>query len=126
MSRLDFYLIALVFILGTASTAYGGAFLDSGGTFTTISVPGAYSTDAACGINDSGDIVGVYISPTLNPLYGYPANGFSDVGGTFTTINVPGAGDTVAEGINNSGVIVGYYQQTSSYPSLGTAGFIDT
>ena len=33
-------------------------FVDTGGSFTTIDVPGASSTQGAFGINDSGQIVG--------------------------------------------------------------------
>ena len=42
---------------------------------------------------------------------------------SFTTIDVPGASETFAEGINNSGQIVGIYYVTPT--SLGQ-GFLDT
>jgi probable HAF family extracellular repeat protein len=79
--------------------------LYSGGTFTTISVPGALSTEAR-GINDSGQIVGTYGDSGTG-------HGFVDIGGSFTTIDVPGAITTSALGINNSGQIVGFFQDAT-------------
>jgi hypothetical protein len=46
------------------ATGTHGYFLDVGGRFTTIDVPGAALT-LAVGINDSGQIVGVYSSGLL-------------------------------------------------------------
>jgi len=72
------------------------SFLFDDGTFTTIDVPGA---GYASGINDRGQIVGVY------HIY----SSFLLDHGTFTTIDVPGASFTEASGINNRGQIVGDY-----------------
>jgi hypothetical protein len=71
-------------------------FLDVGGTFTQIAVPGATS---ASGINDAGQIVG-----TANG-HGY----LLDSDGTFIQIDVPGAIATNASGINDAGQIVGTF-----------------
>jgi uncharacterized membrane protein len=49
------------------------------------------------------------------------SHGFLDTGGSFTTIDFPGGGDTNPIGINNSGQIVGYYDDAS-----GIHGFLDT
>src|SRR5215217_4682083 len=59
---------------------------------------------AACGINNRGQIVGLY-----NDESGQ--HGFLLSGGTYTTINFPGASTqgTQAQGINNRGDIVGVY-----------------
>jgi hypothetical protein len=43
-------------------TFYG--FVDTGGSFTTIDVPGASSTQGAFGINDSGQVVGWWFDVT--------------------------------------------------------------
>ncbi len=40
-------------------------------------------------------------------------NGFVDNSGVFSAFDVPGAAQTLAEGINNSGQIVGYYYDAS-------------
>ena len=40
---------------------------------------------------------------------------------SFTAIDVPGSGNTYAYGINNSGQIVGYFQDAGGYH-----GFVDT
>jgi probable HAF family extracellular repeat protein len=58
-------------------------FLYRGGTFTTIDVPGAFSTDAD-GINNAGQIVGNYRDAA-------GTHGFLYHDGSFTTIDVPGA-----------------------------------
>jgi probable HAF family extracellular repeat protein len=88
-----------------ASTGTHG-FLDTGGSFTTIDVPGAVFTNAY-GINDSGQIVGRFGDATGN------FHGFLDTDGSFTTIDVPGAMMTNAYGINDSGQIVGQYVDSS-------------
>jgi probable HAF family extracellular repeat protein len=82
-------------------------FLDTGGSRTTIDVPGASST-VASGINDADYIVGNYTVGSSSAK-----NGFLDIGGIFTTINVPGAVSTEALGINNAGQIVGIYTDAS-------------
>jgi probable HAF family extracellular repeat protein len=78
-------------------------FLYSGGTFTSIAVPGAEITEA-WGINDTGQIVGDYEDSTLS-IQGYL---YSD--GKFTNIEFPGATSTSARGINDAGQIAGYYE----------------
>jgi uncharacterized membrane protein len=76
------------------------------GTFTTIDVPGAISTNAL-GINPRGDIVGGYGDTSIN------FHGFLLSKGKFTTIDVPGAVQTEAIGNNPQGDIVGGYVDTS-------------
>jgi len=93
------------------STTHG--FLDTGGSFTTIDVPGATRT-TAYGINNSGQIVGWFRDALGDHV-------FLDTGGSFTTINAPGAINTYAYGINDSGQIVG-----SFVDALGSHGFVDT
>jgi len=77
------------------------AFLYSGGTFTTIEIP----DDHAVGINNAGQIIGI--------------RGLLDVNGTFTNIAVPGASPTFLYGINNTGQIVGSFEDSS-----GVHGFV--
>jgi virginiamycin B lyase len=92
--------------------ANGTGFLRSGGSFTTIIVPGSDGgTTNAIGINDSGQIVGTF-------LQGGVQYGFELSGGVYTTINVPGATTTVACGINNNGQIVGWFTGSGA-----TSGF---
>jgi hypothetical protein len=57
-------------------------------TFTTIDVPGSIATEPS-GINDRGQITGVYFTSDGS------THGFLDARGTFTTIDVPG---TASEG----------------------------
>ena len=69
----------------------------------------------AFGINDSGQIVGLYSDSVGR-------HGFLlDTAGSITTIDVPGASYTAASGINNSGQIVGGFSD-----STGTHGFLAT
>jgi probable HAF family extracellular repeat protein len=91
----------------------GQGFEYSGGVYTPVNVPGAVQT-RAIGINDSGDIVGSYVTPS-GSVFGY-----ADIGGVFTTISPPSAitapgagGSTLVTGINNDGEIVGYYENQS-------------
>jgi hypothetical protein len=57
----------------------------------------------AVGVNDSGQIVGVYLDSS-DAFHGYELNGAK-----FTTLNVPfvGATGTIPSGINNAGEVVG-------------------
>ena len=71
-------------------------------SYTTIDFPGALDTEAL-GINNSGQIVGVYQSQT------HVNHGFLLDGSVFTTIDPPGSTSTFATGINDSGQIVGSY-----------------
>jgi probable HAF family extracellular repeat protein len=88
-------------------------FVNTGGSFTTIDVPGASST-AAYGINDSGQVVGWF----RNELGDH---GFVNTDGSFTIINAPGANNTYIYGINDSGHIVG-----SFVDAQGSHGFVNT
>src|SRR5438876_414715 len=72
----------------------------SGGTFTTLDVPGVTTTEAF-GINDARQVVGFFEDASGN------IHGFVEIGGSFTTIDVPGAFFTQAHGINDAGQIVG-------------------
>jgi len=82
-------------------------FLDDQGVVTIIDAPGALAsgspTTDAYGINDRGQIAGLYFDANFN------LDGFVDNRGTFTTLVVPGAFGTQAFGINNRGQIVGQY-----------------
>lgn len=101
--------LQIVGFYGNQSGRHG--FLYDHSTFTIIDVPfpGALHTQAF-GINNSGQIVGIYVKPN-NGEYG----GFLDENGTFTPIDVtlPGAHNTVAYDVNDSGQIVGWYQDPS-------------
>jgi len=91
-------------IVGNSSN---GAFLYSGGIYTTIMDP--LGATSATGINGFGQIVGYYTDGSQ------VAHGFLFSGGSYITIDDPlaspagfGTG-TFAEGINDNGQIVGYY-----------------
>jgi uncharacterized membrane protein len=72
------------------------------GTFTTIDVPNATSTNVT-GINPRGDIVGQYTSADRVD------HGFLLSDNEFTSIDVPGATATGATEITPGGDIVGGY-----------------
>jgi hypothetical protein len=85
--------------------------LPNGGTLATL-FPSANTPAVAFGINDKGAIVGQYSTGASTP-------GFLLNGTTLTTINAPtiAAANVVnAQGINNNGLIVGFY--------LGNNGFM--
>jgi uncharacterized membrane protein len=81
-------------------------FLLKGGKWTVIDYPGERARDTVLnGINKRGDIVGTFYQ-------GYNAYGFiRDTTGKFTEITANAFG-THALGINNAGVVVGYYRTT--------------
>src|SRR5487761_271333 len=93
----------VVTLIGVASvrSAHANAY-----TFTTISVPGSSAT-LAYGVNNSGQIVGIY-TDTNGVTQGFLYNS-----GTFTQVQFLGAQGTLAQGINDSGQIVGGYGQVS-------------
>ncbi len=72
---------------------------------TIPSVTGTTTTEAAFGINDHGTIVGQYTDSTTGT-----SPGFVFAKGSFTTLN-PVANDlqVFAQGINNNGLAVGFY-----------------
>ena len=83
-------------------------------SFTRIDVPGAFKT-AVWGINNAGQIVGTGGFPIPgfpHPPYG-TSRGFVYTGGSFSPIDVPGSLFTVAQGINDSGQIVGSFQDAT-------------
>lgn len=99
------------------SVAYGGNgppsprvsnFIYRNGNFNTLKLSGTPS-----GINSSGQIVGF-----SNP----PETGLLLSGGSLSTISYPGAQKTFAFGINDTGQIVGAYedQQSTTHGFLGT------
>jgi probable HAF family extracellular repeat protein len=79
-------------------------------TYTTLDNPAATATTQPLGINDAGQVVGIYQAPIIGSTY----YGFLYSGGSYTTLSDPsstalnGSG-TFAYGINASGQIVGYY-----------------
>jgi hypothetical protein len=81
------------------------------GNLTPITIPGA-SFINAYGINDAGQIVGVYFDPS--GLHGF----FRSAAGQVSSINVAG-NSTEALGINDAGQIVGLYFDTT-----GVHGFL--
>jgi uncharacterized membrane protein len=88
----------------------GHAFLLSGGQFTVLEPPESRGGPArAQGINDLGDIVGFYEPGGTSAV----TDGFLLSNGRYTTIRVPGAMRTFPFGINNDGVIVGFYSDSA-------------
>ncbi len=91
------------------------AFTYANKKFTTISPPGATSTEAN-GINDKGVVVGSYVDSAG------VTHGFALSGKKYTTLDVPGSASySVAWSINNSGVIAVYGLDSSgNYISFTT------
>jgi probable HAF family extracellular repeat protein len=81
-------------------------FLDTGGSFTQIDVPGAVGYTLIHDINNMGQIVGDFSDGTNT-------HGFLNTDGNFTQIDPPGGGAvlTNAFGINNAGQIVGFFER---------------
>jgi hypothetical protein len=75
-------------------------------SFFNFDYPTAYST-AVLGVNDNADLVGGYAL-----VKGQSGHGFLYSGGVFSTIDFPGSQGTSCYGINNSGMIVGVFNNT--------------
>jgi len=95
---------------GLGSTAF---FLTNGGN-TVIPLPsvtGMTTAEAAFGINDRGTIVGQYTDSATGT-----SPGFVYAQGNFTTLN-PVANDAqvFAQGINNNGLVIGFYNTDGAH-----------
>ena len=73
----------------------------SGLLVTSVTRGTGFHDNWASGINDSGQIVGVYSAAR--------GHGFLLDQGSYTTLDVPGSWETYAFGFNASGQIVGWY-----------------
>jgi len=117
-------------------------FLLDGGTYTTIDCPSPYTTTEAFGINNLGQIVGYCAAPGgVNGVYG-STRSFILSGGVLTFLSdAPGSyggASTFAQGINDSGQIVGWYADSclcsghgfllsgGIYTTIGVPGFLST
>lgn len=87
-------------------------FTDVGGTFTTINVPNAETTEIF-GINRMGQLVGIAEDHARNEY------GFRYASGRFLVFSFPGAGWTSANRINDTGQIVGSYAASQFGPFSG-------
>ena len=97
MRQLNSCLLAGSLMLAMTSTIMG-----QGGSYSAIDFPGSAST-LAWSINNSGDIVGLYVIAGVT-------HGFKLSAGQFSTFDYPGATLTDARGINNRGDISGLYR----------------
>lgn len=68
-----------------------------------IDFPGGNSTQAR-GINQQGDVVGIYSDPNTGLWRGFQLSG-----GSYSKIDVPGASQTYPRGINKKGDVVGFF-----------------
>lgn len=93
------HLALFLLIIAASATVRADGFLLSGTSYSILNFPGIHATEPLS-INDSGNIAGTYIDSA-----GY--HGFSDVGGVFTSIDYPGGGQTLVQGMNNRGQLVG-------------------
>ena len=96
------------------ASTFGGFVHNADGSFTAIDVPGAVAMSAR-GVDDSGNIVGLYVtipaSTTMcSPSAVVNAHGFvRDAQGNYTTFDLPGATNTLLFRISDSGDITGLY-----------------
>jgi probable HAF family extracellular repeat protein len=110
---------------GTIVGSYEGhdlnyhGFIYQDGTFTTVDAPGATATYLR-GINNNGEIIGGYSTPSGNAYLFPDEHGLIYQNGTITTLDNPGNSNTTLVGINDAGTIVGF----DSYDLSGPLGFI--
>lgn len=102
---------------GTVVGGYGKSLSSTRGfalvgtKFKTVSPPGVYTFVFGDGINNRNQVVGTA-----------DQGGFFSSNGTFKTIAVPGASETQPFGINDNGVVVGWYFGCA--PSCTSHGFV--
>jgi hypothetical protein len=97
----------------STKTGQDEGFVYTAGKFTAVSFPSATGTQAI-GINDKGDVVGLYFDS------GGVQHGFVKKGAKYTSIDVTGATTTEAWGINNKGQIAVFAISSAG----GYVGFI--
>jgi len=85
----------------SVKTSLATGFSYAGGKFTAINFPKSDGTEAT-GINDAGDVVGLYLDSNG------AQHGFSKIGTKYTSIDVKGESTAAAWGINNKGQITVY------------------
>lgn len=74
-------------------------------TLLPLAIPGDTASETAFGINDTGAIAGQFVRNSTDT-----APGFVDSNGQFTILNpVANAAVTNAQGINNLGIVTGFY-----------------
>jgi probable HAF family extracellular repeat protein len=79
-------------------------------TFTTLDDPLGTDGTEARGINDAGQVVGIFTDASTR------ASGFLYSNGTYTTLLDPlGTGGTFARGISNAGETVGVYSDANHH-----------
>jgi hypothetical protein len=90
-------------------------FVDIGGHFTTVSLPGFADTELF-GINNKGLAVGEAFGPA-----GFTVGIVYNIGlKTFTRVSDPhGIGATVVNGINDAGDLVGFYTNATTGYTIG-------
>jgi len=111
-----------------------GFFMSAHGAFSSfdVTLSGAISgTTVANSLNNHGQIVGHYGVSTSIPgctgTFPLPHGFLLDTTGTFTDIAFPGAIATRANGIDDSGNVVGYYITVPTPPSsCGTSALVTT
>jgi uncharacterized membrane protein len=75
--------------------------------FTTIDFPGGRSTQGR-GVNQQGDVVGIYTDPGTGLIRGFRLSG-----GTYSKIDFPGAAQTFPRGINKKRDVVGFFTDST-------------
>ena len=101
------------------SDGNGGAFLlDSNGLTTLPLVDSTETSQQAFGISDQGVIVGQFTRSDK-----VSTSGFVGKGSSFSPIGPKDSVSTFAQGINNNGLVVGYYG-TAADKGVATHGFL--
>jgi uncharacterized membrane protein len=88
------------------------------GKITTINYPATQGVTCVNGINDQGQLVGVYTNSPVQQV-----DGFVWTAGKFEHLRYPGAQETHPQAIDKQGRIVGWYGVPNGLGGLQTWGF---
>lgn len=102
-------------VVGEAGSLFASkGFSLANGRYKTINFPGSYIYALANGVSDHSLVVGTTVSGSSD--FGYVTKN-----GHFRNVDVPGAQQTAALGVNDQGIVVGWYNPTGTNEFHGFA-----
>jgi probable HAF family extracellular repeat protein len=102
------------YFFNAANAEENHGFVYNGSTYKTIDPPNSIPRTLPYGINDSGEVSGIYVDRIPNVQKGFVYNG-----STYTTIVGPEPNSTLVSGINDDGQLVGTFETQNPHSTHG-------